>query len=559
MREKITRYYLYLDTSQAQEELVDTTVLMAGLENAVTGLKKHLDKTFSTASTDADRFNQSVSKGLKILQTDLQNMKAAFSLAAEPIGRVLIPVLDQAVRKVTEVTQSVGLVLSALMGIDTATKKVKTATKAQEALKKASVSAASATKRSLAGFDQINRLNSSGGGSGGGSLAAAEPVKILPEKVNDTLSPQLQAVVDKILALLEPVRKIDFTPLKNSLASMGSALSGLGSIISQSLQWVWFEVLVPLSTWVIEQAAPASVGLLTAAFQTLNAALLPVLQGIGSLKPYLEPVVKFIGETVLMTLGMLQAQFEKMTQVFSGKGQEIEGVFQSVGQALAALWEFMRPVLELLRNLWVGAIDAVGSTVSSVVGGIISVLGGLITFISGVITGNWKMAWDGLGMIFRGFVNGVIGAVNGMIRGVVNGINAIIRSLNQIQFKLPNWGVLGNLAGQSYGIRLKTISAPQIPYLAKGAVLPANRPFLAMVGDQRHGTNIEAPLATIQEAVALVMDDMIASNMAGQEMIVGVLRQLLEAVMGIRVGDEVIGRAVQRYNRKMAVVKGGYV
>ena len=100
---------------------------------------------------------------------------------------------------------------------------------------------------------------------------------------------------------------------------------------------------------------------------------------------------------------------------------------------------------------------------------------------------------------------------------------------------------------------------PQIPYLAKGAVLPANRPFLAMVGDQRHGTNIEAPLATIQEAVALVMDDMIASNTAGQEMIVGVLRELLEAVMGIRVGDEVIGRAVQRYNRKMAVVKGGYV
>ena len=556
---KTTIYHLELDTSPALDTVVDTTVVVGGLKNALTGLEKQLAKTFGSADTKIDIFSKSTSKALKVLRADVQDMKAAFSLVAEPIGRVLIPILDVAVQKVTDVAQCVGLVLSALMGIDTATKKVKAATKAEEELKKASVSAASAAKRSLAGFDQINRLNSGGGGSGGSSLKSAEPAKLLPEKVTDTLSPQLQGIVDKILAMLEPVKRIDLTPLKTSLEVLATRLSGLGNIISESFQWVWFEVLVPLGKWFIEQAAPASVEVLTAAFQALNEALQPVLQGIGSLKPYLEPVVKFMGETVLMILGTLQAKFEKLAQVFSGKGQEIQEVFQAVGQALTVLWEFMRPVLELMRSLWVGAIDTIGSTVSSIVSAIITVLSGLIIFISGVLTGDWQMVWDGLGKIFRGFVNGVIGGINGMIRGVVNGINAIIRALNQVRFTLPDWDVLGRLAGKSYGISLRTVSMPQIPYLAKGAVLPANRPFLAMVGDQRHGTNVEAPLATIQEAVALVMDDMIASNMAGQEMIVGVLRQLLEAVMGIRVGDEVIGRAVQRYNRKMAVVKGGYV
>ena len=59
--------------------------------------------------------------------------------------------------------------------------------------------------------------------------------------------------------------------------------------------------------------------------------------------------------------------------------------------------------------------------------------------------------------------------------------------------------------GKTFGFSLKTVTAPAIPYLAKGAVLPANKPFMAVVGDQRHGTNVEAPLTTIQEAVAVVL------------------------------------------------------
>ena len=47
--------------------------------------------------------------------------------------------------------------------------------------------------------------------------------------------------------------------------------------------------------------------------------------------------------------------------------------------------------------------------------------------------------------------------------------------------------------------------SPQIPALATGAVIPPNREFLAVLGDQKHGTNIEAPLSTIEEAVENVL------------------------------------------------------
>ena len=93
--------------------------------------------------------------------------------------------------------------------------------------------------------------------------------------------------------------------------------------------------------------------------------------------------------------------------------------------------------------------------------------------------------------------------------------------------------------------------------MAKGAVIPPNAPFMAMLGDQRHGTNVEAPLETIQEAVALVMDGMTGGMMTGFEAVIAILREILEAIMGIEIGDDVIANAVKNYNRKMAVVNGG--
>jgi hypothetical protein len=78
-----------------------------------------------------------------------------------------------------------------------------------------------------------------------------------------------------------------------------------------------------------------------------------------------------------------------------------------------------------------------------------------------------------------------------------------------------------------------------------------------MVGDQKHGTNVEAPLSTIQEAVAVVMQEQTDAILAGFEASVGVQKEILEAVLGISIGDDVIGNAVARYNRKQAITRGG--
>lgn len=153
---------------------------------------------------------------------------------------------------------------------------------------------------------------------------------------------------------------------------------------------------------------------------------------------------------------------------------------------------------------------------------------------------------EGVAEVFRRIVNQLIGGINSVIARPFNAIN---NALSKIKY--------ANIAGIYPFSGISFISVPSIPYLAQGAVLPANKPFLAMVGDQRHGTNVEAPLTTIQEAVALVMEDQTAAILAGFEASVGVQREILEAVLGIQIGDDVLGNAVSRYTHKQSVMRGG--
>lgn len=50
--------------------------------------------------------------------------------------------------------------------------------------------------------------------------------------------------------------------------------------------------------------------------------------------------------------------------------------------------------------------------------------------------------------------------------------------------------------------------APQIPYLAQGTVVPPNKEFLAMLGDNKREPEVVSPLSTIEQAVKNAMSQM---------------------------------------------------
>lgn len=452
--------------------------------------------------------------------------------------------------------------------------------------------AAKEAKKFLAGFDEITKVSekNSSGGSGGGAggiggvdfgginLGGGEPVE-------DNISPQIQAIVDKCLALIAPLRDIDFTPLRDSLLLLGESFGEFGAIIGDSLEWAWFNILVPLSKWTIEEVAPQGIGLLGDAFKLLNTFLKPVSDGLQKLWKHLTPVFDFIGNTAVKVMGWLRELFQKLAKVFEEKGPKISGIIENIGEVFSMIWEVIEPILNYLVDLVGWCFDSVGGIIADAVSFAIDALHGITEFIAGVFSGDWDRAWGGVTEIFsgawdfiknlfnelfdffgfefdfsdiergfKGMVNGVIGFLNKLIDGLCAGINTAIKAINKLKITVPDW--VPGIGGKKFGFDLKTITAPQIPYLAKGAVIPPNAPFLAMLGDQKHGTNIEAPLSTIQEAVALVMEDMVQSNIAGHEATVAVLQQILEAVLGIELDGETLSKAINRYNRKMAVIRG---
>ena len=93
-------------------------------------------------------------------------------------------------------------------------------------------------------------------------------------------------------------------------------------------------------------------------------------------------------------------------------------------------------------------------------------------------------------------------AINGIISMFEKMINWIVDGLNKISFDIPDW-----LGGGRFGMNIPraTLGRVSIPRLAQGAVIPPNREFLAVLGDQKQGTNIEAPLQTIVDAFNIAL------------------------------------------------------
>ena len=476
-----------------------------------------------------------LSKELLVLRLAFGKLKATIRDAFAPITAAVVQALQKAVFWAIRLVKNVGQVIAALFGVKTA----------QDAVTKSVAKASKAVKASVAGFDQLERLN----GSGGGGYVTAVSVAEDPQ-----LPANLAAIVERIMTLLAPLREIDFLPLQWNLARLGDSFTGLKEQIGQAMQWVWFAVLTPFAAWVVEKLAPVFTGSLKAAIDTVSAALTPLGEGFDALWQALQPVISFVGDTVLVVFDQLRRLFVNLAAAITEKGEKITGIFRNIGTCVTALWQAVLPVLTQLRTLWALTFEDMGKILSRVVGFLIDSLHGLTEFLAGAFTGDWSRAWNGIKEMLKGSVNGVIGLLNMLLTGLTAAVNGVVKVINKLSFTAPDW--VPGLGGKTFGFNLKTVATPQIPYLARGAVLPANKPFLAMVGDQRHGTNIEAPLETIQQAVAVVLDQQLSALMAGFDATVGEIRSLHDTVSSIEVGDSVIGKAAARYQRKMAVVNG---
>lgn len=131
--------------------------------------------------------------------------------------------------------------------------------------------------------------------------------------------------------------------------------------------------------------------------------------------------------------------------------------------------------------------------------------------------------------VFRKSINELIAGLNKVFDRVETQLNTTITTL-----KRTNVGGTKPFAG------MQLVNLPPIPKLAKGAVIPANNEFLAILGDQKHGTNIEAPLDTIVDAMEIALQ---RNGSGSPEAIASAVRAGL-AGMAVTFDGERVGRVV---------------
>lgn len=149
----------------------------------------------------------------------------------------------------------------------------------------------------------------------------------------------------------------------------------------------------------------------------------------------------------------------------------------AIGTEVALNWDF---ILDKIKGVWQAIKDFWNNNIAP------------------IFTAEW---WKNLAIkAANGLIGGFENAINKIIESFENMINLIITGLNKLSFENP-------ITGERVGINLDKISLKRvsIPRLAKGAVIPANREFLAVLGDQKQGVNIEAPLDTIVEAFNIAL------------------------------------------------------
>lgn len=350
----------------------------------------------------------------------------------------------------------------------------------------------------------------------------------------------IQAIADILQKILDFVNriawatadwaaKLDFYPLLDSIRQLLESVSPLVEKIGNFLGNVYEKIILPSLTWLIETGLPTVIEWLGKFFDFLSehqwiidllgatligafaaAKIVPLILGI---KNSIEVLMAIIGEKGLIGLlgGPLAVAITATIAILV---------------LLVTHWDTVKNTMNTIKD-WIanafvhdwtkefgylgGYLNAWFKNIKNLWDGIKQIFNGIITFVKGVFTGNWRQAWEGVRQIFAGVWNSFAAIVKAPINTIIAFINSFLyviqvmqnsfaNALNSMSISLPHW--LEKLTGfSSVGFNVGYWSAPMVPYLAQGAVIPPNKEFMAVLGDQKSGNNIEAPESLIRRIV----------------------------------------------------------
>ena len=360
----------------------------------------------------------------------------------------------------------------------------------------------------------------------------------------------IQAIADAFQKVLDIINRLvwdtaqwagslDFYPLLNSIKNLFESMSPLIEAIGSFLERLYTNIILPMLTWLIESGLPAIINVLAGLFDFLGEHQW-IVDAIGTAlvtafaTSKIVPLIATISSAVLGFAGHIGT----LIDILKGGGGLVGAISSlvttfgivpiAIAVAVAAIiliathWDQLKTTMSNLMN-WIKGVFATDwhaqfgvfgdvvevflNSFKGIFNSIKQICSGFVTFLKGVFTGNVDMALKGILNILRGAanliysifkapVNMVIALFNGLNQAIINAINGLVDGLNHI--KVPDW--VPGIGGK--GINLSHANYTRIPYLAQGAVIPAGNPFLAVLGDQTKGNNLEMPENLLRKIVS---------------------------------------------------------
>ena len=350
----------------------------------------------------------------------------------------------------------------------------------------------------------------------------------------------IQAIADILQKILDFVNriawatadwaaKLDFYPLLDSIRQLLESVSPLVEKIGNFLGNVYEKIILPSLTWLIETGLPTVIEWLGKFFDFLSEHQW-IIDLLGA-----TLLGAFAASKIVALITSIMGAIELLMSIIGTKG--LIGLLGgplavAIAATIAILvllvthWDTVKNTMNTIKD-WIanafvhdwtkefgylgGYLNAWFKNIKNLWDGIKQIFNGIITFVKGVFTGNWRQAWEGVRQIFAGVwnsfaaivkapINTIIAFINSFLYAIQTMQNSFANALNSMSISLPHW--LEKLTGfSSVGFNVGYWSAPMVPYLAQGAVIPPNKEFMAVLGDQKNGNNIEAPESLIRRIV----------------------------------------------------------
>ena len=331
----------------------------------------------------------------------------------------------------------------------------------------------------------------------------------ISQGISDIVGTFLSAYNEYIAPILDAwAAKFDEVLNGPVLDAIDSFLSVVGKVIDV-LKLLWEEVLVPLIEWIIENIIPV----LAPIVEWIGTTALDL---VGTVAEMASGILDALGGIIDFLVGVFTGDWDKafsgLKQIADGFKKTFNAIFDFIqNNILIPFGNFLSGVFE---QDWISSFGVFGYVIEGFLGIIQNnfdrarqVFDGLIDFVNGIFSGNWRRAWEGIVDIFTGVFQGIIDKIKSVINSAISIANGGIRLINsaiggiESAISFGPWEIPTPFGSRTIGFQADFPRVPTIPYLASGAVIPPNKEFMAVLGDQNQGNNIEAPEGLIRRIV----------------------------------------------------------